>query len=169
MNSLIEKWMADKIPMVNGIHVVDGFFFEIKPVDIPRRLPLALKGEKSSWLQRFDEMMWVDCIPIASSLCVETGFVAIVGECSMGGDGFIALQKSVGRDSLLWVAFFDFSNPFEYVETRKDMIFAKNNLDEFWVVDINKPWNIMVVGPEAGAPTIQTFLTPHNSEFPDPG
>lgn len=62
----------------------------------------------------------------------------------MGPDGFLAVQENHRPKSLLWLAFFDFSHPFESVLVDHGVIRAFNNLDEEWRFSKSAPWRVEI-------------------------
>ena len=90
------------------------------------------------------EVEWTTALPFETVRDAESQSVVIVGECGMGSDGFVAMQASEVPDSLQWLAFFDFSNPFESVRLEKGFIKARNNIGEEWHFARSSPWRIEI-------------------------
>jgi hypothetical protein len=144
MKSLISEWILGRVPAVNAVILANGRVHRFRPVDPPRIIPFLLKTEKEEELDFTAEIFWTSALPFDTASNPKTEMVAVAGECGMGSDGFIALQKNASRNSLLWIAFFDFSNPFESVRFEGDTLIARNNLDEEWRLKMAEPWRVSV-------------------------
>ena len=66
----------------------------------------------------------------------------VVGEGSHGSDGVVALLDA--DSNFHWLAFFDFSNPFEHAEIADGCVRAINNLGETWIFPVDAPWRIVI-------------------------
>ena len=66
------------------------------------------------------------------------------GEGSRGSDGFVALSK-ISSDKLIWLAFFECSNPFIKVSSSGGFVTAVSNLQLIWSFPIQKPETVTVL------------------------
>jgi hypothetical protein len=146
MRALIARWLSSEVPVLNGGVLRSGRAHLIRPIDAPRILPLRLPSAGNADFGSLGELMWTHAGPYEPVMDASTGLVSIVGEGGMGADGFVAVQSGMAPDTLLWLAFFDFSNPFESVRFEDGFLKARNNLDEEWHFDLAEPWNITVFG-----------------------
>jgi hypothetical protein len=146
MNSIIAQWIDGKVPILNGVAEACGRVHLVRPVDPPRDLPMTLEEEKNSPTEfaSLSGVKWTTALPFDTLRDAGSRSVVIVGECGMGSDGFVAMQATEARDSLQWIAFFDFSNPFESVGLEKSVIRARNNLGEEWRFDRSSPWRVEI-------------------------
>ena len=143
MNDLITKWEVGECPILNGVTLNGGQHYPIKPVDAPRNpLPMLLTHGQSENLAKVDRLQWASVNILCEATDALTNLRAFAGEGSMGGDGVIALFESTGV--LRWVAFFDFSNPFERLRFDEADLVAENNLGETWRLSLAQPWKIIV-------------------------
>jgi len=143
MNNLIEKWNAGECPILNGLTFSIGQHYPIKPVDAPRNpKPMRLTYGQPESLAKVDNPQWAFVNILCEATDGLTNLRAFAGEGSMGSDGVIALFESTGV--LRWVAFFDFSNPFERVRFDGPDLVVENNLGEAWRLSLAKPWEIIV-------------------------
>lgn len=136
MNSLFNYWQEEKIPIVNGIIFPDDTVWPVHPVDAPRDLPLHLLIQDNKQITLDDSTQWTGCTPLIEVTDIDLGLTAVAGECGMGGDGYIALLEN-GDRQIRWLAFFDFSNPFERLSFEANYIIAHNNLNEIWKIPID--------------------------------
>jgi hypothetical protein len=65
------------------------------------------------------------------------------GEGSCGSEGFIALSE-ISTQNLLWLAYFDCSNPFEKVSIEQNKVYAISNLRHIWPFPMKSPENFDV-------------------------
>lgn len=131
MNTLFENWNEGMVPIVNGIVFPDGVVWPVQPADQPRPLPLSLIIMKEAETRLKEQTAWTGALPSVEATESNIGRKAIAGECGGGSDGFVALFES-NSEELIWVAFFDFSNPFEALSFDGDWVVARNNLGEIW-------------------------------------
>ncbi len=143
---LIAQWSSSWAPVVNGVVQRDGRVHRIRAHDAPRGLPLQLAAAGACDLGAIPELIWTYVSPFAYVTDLQTGLVAIVGDGAMGADGFVAVQSGADPETLLWVACFDFSNPFESARFDAGLLKVRNNLDEEWHFDLDEPWNVAVFG-----------------------
>ncbi|MEO6994746.1 MAG: hypothetical protein ABI273_14150 [Lacunisphaera sp.] len=144
MNELISRWNDNECPMLNGVMLTNGMYYPVKPVDAPRKpLPMHLTYGECRMLPEISALGWASLIQTCEVKISGGNLKVIAGEGSMGADGFVAL--SAEDQSLRWVAFFDFSNPFErlYFDDA-NVIIAENNLGEAWRLSVSCPWEIIV-------------------------
>ncbi len=66
------------------------------------------------------------------------------GEGGWGGEGFVAVSR-FEDDYLLWMAFFDVSNPFEKINVRENVISGVTNLGNTWRFPIDNPERLSIV------------------------
>jgi hypothetical protein len=144
MNSIVAQWIQGKVPILNGVLEANGRVHLIRPVDLPRGLPMALQENESTVLELLPPVEWTTALPFETISDIESQSVVIVGECGMGSDGFVAVQATEAPESLQWLAFFDFANSFESVRLERDFIKARNNIGEEWRFGRLSPWQIEI-------------------------
>lgn len=144
MNTLILKWSEGEVPVLNGIMESGGRLHLVRATDPPRCLPMSLQLEKELDLAYLFETDWTIAITSNRACDPISGMTAVCGECGMGSDGFVAVQASEEPASLLWLAFFDFSNPFDSVRFEEGFLKATNNLLEEWSFSLTNPWQVKI-------------------------
>jgi len=60
------------------------------------------------------------------------------GEGSYGPEGFVAVCRAAD-EHLNWIAFFEHSNPFEYIEVHGSDALVVNNCQQIWRFPLNHP------------------------------
>ena len=143
MKPLTTKWNTGEWPILNGVTFIDGRHYAIRPIDAPREpLPIHLDFVGPTQIENAETLPSAFLIPTCDASDIVSGLKVVAGECSSGVDGFIALLESTGL--LRWVAFFDFSNPFERVRFEETDLVAENNLGEAWRLPLETPWKVRV-------------------------
>lgn len=143
MSNLSKYWLEEKVPIVNGIIFPDDTAWPVHPADAPRPSLLHLRIQDDENVNLDSETQWTGISPSIEATSPELGLIAVTGECGMGGDGCIALLEGTGR-RIRWLAFFDFSNPFESLTFETKHIVARNNLGETWRIPISARGEIEV-------------------------
>jgi len=144
MNQITAQWIEGKAPIINGVVEVNGLAHLVRPIDLPRSLPMTLRVNEPTEFALLPAVKWTTVIPAATVQDLESQLIVIVGECGWGSEGFVALQATEEPDSLVWLAHFDFSNPFESVRLEKSFIKARNNIGEEWRFARSFPWTIEI-------------------------
>jgi hypothetical protein len=142
-------WLSEESPIVNGIMFADGSIQSIEPCDLPRSPgTIQLVAGEQANLCLFAHLEPTGLIPLCRVEDKRKGIVVIGGEGGMGSDGFVAFTNS--QNQILWMAFFEFSNPFVSVELRDEEIVAVNNLNEKWYFQVENPSMIRIENPRRG-------------------
>ena len=68
---------------------------------------------------------------------------AIGGSGDYGSDGFVALVDFNSK-SLIWVAYFDCSNPFETITFSNDLLIARSTMNHSWEFPLKHPESLVV-------------------------
>ena len=94
------------------------------------------------------ELHWYPCYINVTVEDKECKLEACAGESSMGGDGFVAV-RNIETKKVLWLAFFDCSNPFEKLVIKDGEIHASSTLNCVWKFNIHHPLGVSVswLGP----------------------
>jgi hypothetical protein len=143
MKTILTKWDDEQCPLLNGITYSTGTHYPVEGIQSTRaHLPLALRYATPYPLTDEVPLQWAFITPLCEATRERDGFLVKGGEASMGGDGFVALLNE--RGALLWIGFFDFSNPFLRVAFDSNYIIADNNLQERWYFPVSEPWKIVV-------------------------
>ena len=143
MKTLLNNWMKEKCPLLNGVIAADGTYHPIRPVAQPRKsFPLELSDGPARKMTSVAIVEWSCVTPLCEFSDKSKGILAVAGEGGMGADGFIALLNP--DRSLRWNAFFDFSNPFVALGLEGNELVAENNHGEHWRVPLSTPWKITI-------------------------
>ena len=143
MNNLTSRWEAGECALLNGVTFNNGMHYPVNTVNPPRNsLPILLLHGQPKSLVKAEQLRWSSVNILCEATDALKNLRASAGEGSMGGDGVIALFESTRI--LRWVAFFDFSNPFERLRFDGPDLVAENNLQETWRLSLDQPWKISV-------------------------
>lgn len=111
-------------------------------------MPLRVKENVSleSFLAENIEY-WTKLIPLCELHLANHNLIVSGGGGGFGSDGFVAASQS-SNDLLVWLAFFDYSNPFiELAEDSKNHVIGKTTLGELWRFDLNSPEYVVKINP----------------------
>lgn len=146
--SLVQRlWRQGRCLPINGIHDTSGTLvrLDFKRTSDQEVSSFVVGREHASEVFARDredvvELMWGD------SLAAPAERLVIAGETSYGSEGFVALCHETER-RLLWLAFFDFSNPFEAKTVQivdEDHFAVKTNYEAEWLFSFSDPTRIVV-------------------------
>lgn len=139
-----EKWREGLAPIVNGIQFADGKICQLEstsPESTENSKPTETKLET---LKDKNEIQWAHYMELHFIEIHARGIRLCCGEGSMGGDGYVA-AVDIKSNLLIWVAYFDYSNPFINVKLNNDSIVATNNSGDQWYFHIDHPELITVI------------------------
>lgn len=145
-----QRWKASLSPIFNGIVLGNGTF-----IGIDFRQSLQDSGELEGVVVTTTDVClfeaeyqdyWTEVTPLCELQVADSKLRILGGEGGFGGDGFVALT-TVDQNELVWLAFFDHSNPF--VELSLDesrlVIIAKSNLGMKWVFPLHEPQRVTII------------------------
>ena len=89
------------------------------------------------------ELNWTGIETICEAVDSERHIKVVAGEGSMGADGFVALYRP-SDNQLIWIAFFENSNPFVDVELGEADVLAKTSLANAWRFPLASPSSVSV-------------------------
>lgn len=146
-SELIEKnWSKNMLPLVNGIVYPSC---KVVFVDVRYGESSNLYERENSFVTTVEELDstgdlgWVYISSLFKKESNEGAFTVSCGEGDMEGDGFVSLYSNVEK-RLLWIAFFDNSNPFVEAEVDGSMVRARTNLDYLWSFPIDSPEDFVI-------------------------
>ena len=145
MNKTVKKvWEQGKCPIIDGVMLHDGTLLLLRLKDEPNGRHLVANGRstiESFIAERPDELSSLCTLDTVKFLGDE--LVALCGEGSWGGDGFVALTNAISGE-LIWIFFSDASNPFVKLNRNGDSLIATNNQDERWCFPIDDPSSVKI-------------------------
>lgn len=113
-----DQWIRGFSPLIDGILYADGVLTSIRIENEADGLSISKQG--SYLLDAIEIFVEVD---ISSTLSYE-GTEIGCGASGMGDEGFFYCSK---KEKLLWIAFFQGSNPFVNVRMEKGLALVTNN------------------------------------------
>ena len=146
---LVTKWRQGLCPIVNGIVYPSG---EVRWINILERsssgrvsFDLSLASATSlTELRAEGSLGWTQFTTLQEICDQDSGIRAYSGEAGMGGDGFVTVCSLASGD-LLWLAFFECSNPFTRLEVENGQLFAETSHGNRWVFPVTAPENVSVI------------------------
>ncbi|WP_321279993.1 hypothetical protein [Marinifilum fragile] len=129
-------------PAINGITYSDGRVIPVKLiVDWESPINYKIELEKESSIKKIAKnkgLRWNDCAVLSNLTNIEKGIEIFAGEGDYGSDGFLAVINLTNK-KLKWIAFFDFSNPFNQLSLNGDVIYAVSTNNCIWKFPLNSP------------------------------
>lgn len=152
-DSLRRKWMDEECPIVNGVTLGTGdvYLLSLSRIRNQDQFAATVRPAGVTNLASLDKekgLEWTYLTRLCEVRSLEKGVRVSGGEGGQGADGFVAVS-SIEDDRLVWVAFFDNSNPFVEVELAGSRIHAVTTLDDRWSFDLAQPGEVSV---QAGDP-----------------
>jgi hypothetical protein len=139
MQSIQDLFRAERWPIVSGVYFDSG---EVVLIEYARDLWICpgARSTLESIVEMGRGMNWLNGLFTAedprSDLRVECG------EGSHGPEGFVALSRRDGH--LMWLAYFEHSNPFVTAAIEGGRINATSNLGHRWSFPIDRPEHVEV-------------------------
>lgn len=147
MIDIKDFWHHQESPFVNGVVYPDGVI-QLHKVNVDWGPPVRYSievGCKTSMLalEEAGGLNWNDCA-VLSQLCVKDKNVEIIaGESDYGSDGFVAVVNATNHE-LIWLAFFNCSNPFDQLQMHGDELWAWSTSGCVWRFPICSPDKVVV-------------------------
>jgi len=122
-----QKWREEQVPPMNGLLLADGHHFAAS------YFPVTIGGISGSGARFADTpspldpaLEWWAIIETASVAMPERKLRYCCGEGAHGSYGFVAAADAE-TGALIWLAFFQDSNPFHALKLRDGRLIATNN------------------------------------------
>jgi hypothetical protein len=164
---LIGKWRQGFLPIIDGIVWPSGVLESVR-VAFQRkngRFVLARGSVSRSSLQQLESLgrlSWTRVGKCCEGCDQARGLRAIGGAGGMGGDGFVALESGLS-DSLIWIAFFENSNPFEGLRFEGLSLVGSTSLGDQWFFPLESPSDFQIISSDVPSDVSAT------AGDPDPG
>ncbi len=147
MNRIKNFFEHQECPNVNGIIYPDGQI-QLINVDVNwnrnKKYLLQLGGKTSIVeLKRENTLSWNDCAILSTENYVDNDIEILAGEGDYGSDGFIAVINSINHE-LIWLAFFDCSNPFSRTQLNGEKLYAWSTNGTLWQFNLKLPEKIVI-------------------------
>ena len=149
MNSILdEHWSRGFCPIINGIVFssgkIDWVNIELRSTPGSTQFHLT-PGTSTSLedLEKEDDLEWTTVITLSECQSQRLNLKVICGEGGLGSDGFVAVSEFSSKD-LLWIAFFECSNPFIKIHLQNGVVTAETTLGNSWVFPVFSPEKVTV-------------------------
>lgn len=147
--TLIKKFFDhQQCPCINGIfypdetvqeiHILsDGDFFENCKIYAEKKISIQSLEE--------DKMIedWNDCAILFKETYPSLNIRILAGESDYGDNGFISLIDAMSND-LIWMAFFENSNPFNNASINNNCLYAESTNGYQWIFSLKEPIKIAI-------------------------
>lgn len=143
MKTIQQIWDNKLWPIRNGIYFDDGRVALLN-ISMPWEnvgKAVSVSVASLTQLEQIDEFR-ENCTTHLSPLCQESypdmNLRVYGGEGGHGSEGFIAVTQ-ISTGHLLWLAYFDCSNPFERVSVTNGIVIGVSNLGDSWNFPLTQP------------------------------
>ncbi len=142
------RWQDDYCPCVDGVLFHDGSLVLMEcslitggPTAEVQVRPLA-RATLASFLE-YNPDSWSSIGRGCAFTWPERGLQLFAGEGGLGSDGFVACT-SLDNQRLLWLAFFQCSNPFREVRGAGEEVVAVSTYGHLWFFPLANPERVRV-------------------------
>mgnify|MGYP000878755450 CR=1 FL=1 len=142
---IYREWKNGRLPIINGILYENGIIEWIN-IDYDSNYKRIINRGSNLCINDLILKNELHFSNISTCYQFENNTKDIVVYCgggSHGSEGFIVVESKVGS-KLIWIAFFEESNPYEKIEFIDEKINVYNNLKEKWSFDLNIPTNLTI-------------------------
>lgn len=147
MNEIVNFISNLEAPIINGVVYPSGDL-TLLDIQINWDLPIKYKvlGAFHTTVNDFvvkNDLYFSSCTITSHIVCNSESIEIFAGEGSYGSDGFVAVADS-GSKKLIWLAFFECSNPFIDLTIKGKVIYATSTLNCLWMFDIDNPSKVTI-------------------------
>lgn len=145
MTEIQKFWESKRWPCRTGIYFSDGKVI-LLDVLMPWKTANKAVSVEISKIETIEEVKNGDTASIGwntEKSYADSNLRVFAGEASHGSDGFIAVAENT-TGLLLWLAFFDCSNPFEEISLENGVVTAVSNLGHVWHFPLKQPEKLTV-------------------------
>lgn len=134
-------------PSLNGIIFSNGI---IKILDVKNewspQIKYSIKEKNETSIEELNingYLQWNDCAVMTELTDKIESINVIAGEGDYGSDGFVGVID-LNSKKLIWLAFFNCSNPFNELEIKAGRIYARSTNGCIWKFKLKNPVDIIV-------------------------
>jgi hypothetical protein len=155
MNPAQTLWRQQHWPIRSGVGFASGVFIPLRIVMHweSHDSQIHIEAESATQIEdlvEFQKKEFTQLLCVFEKMYPEIGVKIQAGEAAYGSDGFVAAADNATGD-LIWIAFFDCSNPFETAEFADGFVVGVTNLGDRWRFPFADPQMISVEkGPWKG-------------------
>lgn len=128
-------------PSINGIVYPDGGI-QLIQIESDWDAKDKYKYELGDYVS-VEQLHWNDCAILFRKKFPSRQIEVLCGEGDYGSDGFVAVISNKNSE-LLWVAFFECSNPFNNVDVEGSNLLAWSTNDTIWQFPIDSPSDLSI-------------------------
>jgi hypothetical protein len=149
MKTTQQMWEDKLWPIRNGLYFADGtvvLLSILMPWETANKA-VSIKISKTVTLEEVEEFGKNETTRIGSNneqSYPDLNLRVLSGEASHGSEGFVAVTQ-ITTGHLVWLAYFDCSNPFEKVSLVNGIVTAISNLGHAWHLPLAEPATLTVV------------------------
>lgn len=140
-----QEWENGRLPIINGILYENGVIDWIN-ISYDSNFNRSISGVRRRSIDDLisSRELFFSIINTSYQMNDKGNNIRVYcGGGSCGSEGYVVVESNIDL-KLLWIAFFEESNPFEKIEIIGDRIIVYNNLKEKWTFEINNPVNLSI-------------------------
>jgi hypothetical protein len=162
-SSMVQRlWENEQCVAVNGIHLPSDKIVQLDfRVISPEEVASFIVGETSGADAHARQPNMRSSLGPPYGIAAPEGKVIVAGDGGSGSDGFVAVCSGA-VSNLVWLAFFDFSNPFEEDSVRivdSRTFSARTEYGAEWLFSFDDPTKIVVKRGDVGWPRSHYWST----------
>ena len=143
------KWKTGMCPILNGIIFGDGAIVELETYRSSSEDLLQVRIRRNTDVEDFSTNhadYWTETISLCELQISDKDLEIIGGEGGFGSDGFVAVSR-VSDGYLIWIAFFEDSNPFIQLSVNNNCseILGITTLGKIWQFPIEHPEQVKII------------------------
>ena len=148
MKTTQQMWESKMWPVRNGVYIADGTVALLKVLmpweSVDKRISASVSGSAMlDQIGEYRENKLTHLAPLCEQSYADLNLSIFAGEGAHGSEGFVAVSRTTtGR--LMWLAYFDCSNPFEKVLLENDVVIVVSNLGHSWRFPLTQPERLTV-------------------------
>ena len=152
MEALIQdRWREEKAPIIDGVLFASGdiALFRYEWIAEPSIGVRAVATGQHTTLQEFLDAkpgFWTALTELGSVPWLEGGLRIVCGGGGFGADGYVGACVA-DTNYLLWLAFFQESNPFDEITLEGATAIARSTYGQRWTFPIREPLSFSVGDP----------------------
>lgn len=148
--NLQERWSGGACPIINGIAFPSGVvrWLNVEEEIGSEQTTIVLEPASPTSLlelQQEGSLDWTQCTQLHEWSDQSLGLGVSCGEGGLGADGFVAVFN-LDANKLIWLAFFECSNPFVGSRIEDDAVYAETTHGHKWVFPLESPERVTVSG-----------------------
>jgi hypothetical protein len=140
-------WKNEQCVIATGIYYADGAVTQMHINQINNTIAIDGRTDLNTLLKNYPDFLTsIDPYSVINFSIDTSNYAAYAGGGSDGNEGFVCLTQNT---SVIWLAYFEESNPFMKMKFQNNCLHVVNNHREEWVFPIDFPEKISIERTQA--------------------